>query len=500
MNIFKKNNLFLLFVIVLGLMLRLYKINIPLLEFYPSRQIQTADIARNFFKTDLNILHPAVSYFGARNTSFLIEFPGYNYLVSLLYFVFEVHEVIGRLISVLAWLVSIIFIYKIVLKLGTKTIANISCLFYSLSPLSILISRSFQPDQLMIAFSLAGIYYFLKWNKENDIVSLLLSVGFVSISVLLKLPSVIFTFLPIFLFILINKRNRVKPLLIYITCIIVPTFLWYGYAYIQRQSSAITVGGFSLSTWFGFDVFLNPNYYLYIFGFEYNLVLLPIGIILFVIGIFQKLKPSQRFLYFWLGGVFVYFLVFNKHNMTHEYYHLPILPIAVLFVGIAGEKVWTAIYTKFVSKGILIFILVFTICLLMIIPTLQRAYKPIDRFSYVITTAAKIKSVTKPSDPIIGSMDSGPSLVYYSNRNGWQFAVNREDTETKFNFYGVKNLKTIDSIDELNNLRQQGAVIFASANKSQFVASGAFANYMYSNYPVIEDDGNSIIFSLINVK
>lgn len=483
-------------IIIVGLAIRLYRINIPILEFYPSRQIQTADIARNFFKTDLNIFHPAVSYFGKDSTPFLIEFPGYNYSVALVYLVFGVHEVIGRLVSVLAWLISIIFIYKIASYLGSKTSANIACLFYTFSPLSVLISRSFQPDQLMITFSIAGIYYFLKWNKKDNFISLLLSAIFISVSVLLKLPSVIFTFLPIVLFVLINNKNRVKPLLIYFTCVLLPTLLWYGYAYFQKQSSAITSGGFSLSTWFGFDVFLNPNYYKNIFSFEYNLVLLPIGICLFVLGVFYKLKRTQKFLYFWLGSVIIYFLVFNKHAMTHEYYHLPFLSVAVLFIGIAGEKVWRAVRANIISKVVLVSILSLTLFILMMIPALQRAYKPIDRFNYVLDTAAKIKGITKPDDLIIGSMDSGPSLIYYSNRSGWQFAVNRDDSEVQFSFYGIKNAKVAGPIADLEDLRGRGAVIFASANKKQFVSNVHFAKYMYDNYPAVSENDNFVIFSL----
>jgi len=85
-------------------------------------------------------------------------------------------------------------------------------------------------------------------------------------------------------------------------------------------------------------------------------------------------------------------------------------------------------------------------------------------------------------------------------QNGWLFDVNRKDAETLFNFYGVKNAKIINPIEDLEDLRRQGAVIFASANKSQFTANATFAKYMYSNYPVITENDNFIIFSLTSAK
>lgn len=496
----KKINFSLLIILLLGLTVRLYKINLPLLEFYPSRQIQTADIARNFLRNNFNILNPTVSYSGPGYTPFLIEFPGYNYAVAILYSIFGISEVIGRYVSLVGWLLSLILVYKIALKISSKITANIAALFYCLSPLSVLISRSFQPDQWMLTFSLAGIYSILLWQGKN-MFYFYLSAIFISASILIKIPAVIFTLIPISYLILKSKKHLSKiHNYSYLTIALLPVTLWFTYAYFRNISGLPTLGNFSLSNWFGFEVFLNPKYYLNIFGFEYNLVLLPIGIILFVIGVFQKLKSNQSFLYCWLVGVILYFLIFNKHNMTHEYYHLPLLPIAVLFIGIAGEKIWTTIRINVVSRSILVSILIFTIFMLMISPTYRRAYKPIDRFSYVTTVAVKIRSVTKPSDLIIGSMDSGPSLVYYSNRNGWQFAINREDTEAQFSFYGIKNAKIIDPIEDLENLRRQGAVIFATANKSQFTANAIFAKYMYSNYPVITENNNFIIFSLTSVK
>ena len=226
-----KINLFLIFIITLGLSIRLYKINIPLLEFYPSRQIQTADIARNFLRNNFNILNPTVSYSGPGYTPFLVEFPGYNYLVAILYLIFGIHEVIGRYVSLVGWFLSLILVYKIALKISSKTTANIAALFYSISPLSVLISRSFQPDQWMLTFSLAGIYSILLWQRKK-MFYFYLSAIFVSVSILAKIPAVIFTLIPISYLILKSKKDSFKIRnYLYITISLLPGTFWFIYTY-----------------------------------------------------------------------------------------------------------------------------------------------------------------------------------------------------------------------------------------------------------------------------
>lgn len=492
-----RNNVLLILILGIGLALRLYKIDLPLLEFYPSRQVQTADITRNFIKNEFNLFNPTISYLGSGYTPFLFEFSGYNFVIATFYYIFGINEIIGRLLSIFGWLVAVVLIYKIGLELGLKRIAAYSAvLFYTFSPLSVLISRSFQPDQWMITMSLAGIYFILRWYTDPKIFFFILSSISVSISALLKVPSLIFTVFPVMYVIYkLNGKLLDSKKLIYLATVAIPSFFWYLFAISTRQSQA-AAGASSVSNWFGLEVFLNTKYYSNIFGFEYNLVLLPVGIILFLIGTSTKLKKGQSFLYWWLGSIILYFLIFNKHNMTHEYYHLPLLPIATIFIGIGAQKVFEKFNNLILSRGWILVIISFVIFALMLPPTISRAYKPIDRFRFVPETAAAIQRLTKPNDLIIGSMDAGPTLVYYAKRNGWAFDINRENSSAQLSFYGMKDQEPTDVISDLENLRKQRAMIFASAYKSQFLSNKRFADYMYQNYHILEETDDYIIFDI----
>lgn len=481
-----------LVIILLGLGLRLWRINIPLLEFQPSRQVQTAEITKNLFLDHFNILQPTVTYLGPGKVPFIIEFPGYNFIVSLIYFANgSVNEIFGRLFSILGWIMGVFLLFKIAEELLDKRAALIAVLFYTLSPISVLVSRSFQPDQWMLTFSLGSIYCFIKFKTSKRVGLFVLSAFLASISALLKIPSLIFTVFPIVLFILFLRESRkILYSTIYLSTSVALPAIWYIYAFILNKHGLTTQGAFSFFNYFNPYLFLKYKYYATVFGDEYTLVILPIGIILFTVGLFIKYKGLQRFVYFWLLGVISYFLIFNNPVMVHEYYHLPFLPIASIFIAVGFM---TVVETFKKMRRLVIAFLSLLIILNCFPYILSRAYKPIDRFKMVPLVGEKVQQLTNKGDLIIGSMDSGPSLVYYSKRNGWGFdSKGKGNPSVNGEYFSPQNY--------LEYLKSKGAVVFASAYKKQFLANRDFSTYMYMKYKTLVDNDDYVIFDLKSEK
>lgn len=493
-----KLKIVLLLIVFAGLALRLYRIDLPLLEFYPSRQVQTADITRNFINYDFNLLNPTVSYLGSGFQPFLIEFPGYNLAVAIIYkLAGSTNEIYGRLFSIAGFLIASVFLFKLAKMLTSGAEATIALFFFTFSPLSILISRSFQPDQWMLTFSIMSIYYLAIWSKKGRNSIFVLAALCAAISILLKLPAAIFILIPAtYLILHSNSKSRLLSFFIFLFIALLPSIVWYGYSYLQNLKGLHNEGAFGLVNWFEFKVFLNYKYWADIFGFEFNLVLLPVGMILFLIGFISRLKASQFLLYFWLFGIIVYFLIFNKHNMTHEYYHLPFLPLASVFIGIGAKNLIDNLKYLVIPKNFFVFLCSVLIFFLMLPPALARGYRPIDRYKNVVSTANEVRRLTSPNNLVIGSMDSGATLVYYSQRHGWTFEVNRAVKSSEFDFWGPGTTNTVDPIDDLENMRNNGASIFASADINQFLQNSKFSKYMYRNYSVLKQNENYIIFSL----
>src|SRR5216684_4193302 len=95
-------------IILAGLFVRLWKLDIPLLEFNPSRQIQTAEITENLIKSNFDILHPYVNYYGNGNTKYLLaEFPIYNLVVAHFEKLTNINnEISGRIVSIFSFLIG----------------------------------------------------------------------------------------------------------------------------------------------------------------------------------------------------------------------------------------------------------------------------------------------------------------------------------------------------------------------------------------------------------
>jgi len=490
----------LLLTLVLGLSLRIWHLDIPLLEFVPSRQIQTAEITANLSKNNFNVFLPEVNYYGRDNDKyFLIEFPAYNLVVSGLDQITGIKEINGRIVSVVFYFIASLLLYALVRDLIDRKTALASLFFFSISPLNVLTSRSFLPEEMMIASCLAALYLLYIWSKNKKPYLFTISLLFFSLALILKITSFLFLLLPIvYLIHRGSKTNWIKKTLVYIFVSIVPSILWiYHAAKISKNLTTESASIFDISNWFGINIFFDPKYYSNIFGIEYNLVLLPLGIFLFLIGIVSVLnfKRNKSFLVLWFVSTILYFLVFNKHTMTHEYYHLPILLIGSIFVGVGIVKVVENLKVGAFFKVIV----ASAICLLLLVSSYlslsQKAYRPIERFRSVVSLGRTVESITGENDLIIGLMDSGPAVVHYANRKGWGLETDVEKAIEHRQFFEIGS-KYVDPKDRVNELRKKGAVVLAVGYKKQLDDNLSFKNYLYENFVVLEENEDTVIFDL----
>ena len=62
-------------IVFLGLVIRLYGINLPLVDSHQVRQAQTAMMARNLYEDNMNIFRPRLDFFGNVPGYIIMEFP-----------------------------------------------------------------------------------------------------------------------------------------------------------------------------------------------------------------------------------------------------------------------------------------------------------------------------------------------------------------------------------------------------------------------------------------
>lgn len=144
---------------MLGLALRLVGLHDPIMDHPAWRQGDTAAIARNFAQLDFNIFYPQTDYDGPPPNYVQLELQIVPYLAAIAYRSFGVHEIFGRLISIVFSLGTIVVVGYLGWWLFESALVGlIAALLYAIFPGSIYYGRTFMPDTAMTFFLTAAIF------------------------------------------------------------------------------------------------------------------------------------------------------------------------------------------------------------------------------------------------------------------------------------------------------------------------------------------------------
>lgn len=425
-------------ILLLALVVRLYHIDFPLAGWHSWRQADTAAMARNFYENGFDLLHPQIDWGGNSSGVVESEFPAYPFLVSLVYAVFGMNDTWGRLLSVIFSLATIYGLYLLVRKYVSNSVALWSAFIYAIIPLSIYYSRAFMPESAMLMCSILGIYWFSRWLDEGNVRHFLLSCLAISLAVLLKIPT-LYLGLPLLYLAWVRfgkSTFRTRILWLYAFLVLLPVALWYYHAHQLFLQSGLTYGiwGFGTDKWGNFDIILTPKFYNDIFFKSIaERHLTYAGFIPFLIGLFiKRTTRGERLFDFWLTAVLIYFLIVAKGNQVHEYYQLPFILPAVVFVGKAFAKhlPLDSLRTSLTSKPLPSLLL--SLCL---VGVLVLSYLRYDRFmnsetfdSSLFRLAAAVQEVTPKQDLVIAVSEYNPIVLYRCHRKGWNSSVDQLDS------------------------------------------------------------------------
>lgn len=488
----------------MGLLLRLYKINSPILDLYPTRQEQCAMIARNFFYQGFNIFNPQVDWFGQFDSSWRLELPLISYLASLLYSIFGIHEFLGRIVSIIFSLGSIYLIFQLSKKLFNQRIATYASFLFAVSPFSVYFGRAFMPETAMIFFSVASIYYFSQWVDRNSKFHYILALICTALAFLVKLPS-LYLLLPLAYLAYSKYRNKVflKPLLyVFLFFVILPSLLWY-------REASINTFTFLVANKSNFAMLIEPDFYRRIFESVNMFVLTPIGAFLALLGFFLSVKNRREYLlYFWLLAIVIYTLLAPEANYAHYYYQLPFVPIFSIFAAKAvdrftydGEMWKFTIFSKMnrnlVRWGIMMSILI--VGYLSILPCFNWN-------STTLRASKAIEVLTEKDAIVIAGRCKQQAPLYYTNRKGWE---TNEEPVGALSYSWAKNLDKYNfperskegvilssEINLIEFLKKHGADYYFTTNMQVLKKDPDFSKYLYSNYKVIKEEEGFVIFDL----
>ena len=325
--------------LLVGVAIRLYDLTDPPLDFHPVRQLRSAMIARGMYYRTLDDVEPWRQQMAVRQAEGLetLEPPILEWLTAQSYRLIGSEQVwVARVVSSLAWVAGAVALYGLARRYAGAG-ALFSLAYMLLLPFAVQASRSFQPDPLMVALTMAALNFLDRWFREDSPGwgSTLLAGTLGGLAVLVKLPAVFFlagAFLGLAL-----AQNRLLGLMRYgkawvmATLFMVPAGLYYG-------SLSLVGGAGGGETWrfFVTSLLTSPRFYLDWLAFILRLV----GYTAFVGALTSLILLDRRgrgLVAGLLGGYVFYGLTFTYHIATHDYYSLPLIPVLALGLAAPGQ-------------------------------------------------------------------------------------------------------------------------------------------------------------------
>src|SRR5690554_302259 len=202
--------------------------NPPLETGHNWRQVTGLMVARNYLEVDAHILYPRIDDNNGNSGIIGMEFPSMNYIYYLISNFFGYTHWYGRLINLIVSSFGLLFFYKLIRFSGFKErIAFVSTIFLTTS-IWFSFSRKMMPDTYCISLMFIGLYYGLRYLKEQKIYQILIYIVVCSLAILSKIPAGIYIIILI-PFLLKNEFTIRSKIVLSVSTFIplILTYIWY---------------------------------------------------------------------------------------------------------------------------------------------------------------------------------------------------------------------------------------------------------------------------------
>ena len=260
----------------------------------------------------------------------VLEPPITEWLASLLYRAVGSDDIrLGRLLTVFFWLVGGVLLFLLARRLVGIDAAVLALAYYLFLPLSVLLSRSFQADALMMLLFIASLLAIVRHHQAPDRSTLAIA-AVVSALTLVYRPLVMPALVLVYLLPAIRASGWRRGLLdratiAYVAIATIPAFAYYGYgAFIARYFQ------WKLTSSFMFSLYGHPEFWREWFLLATSELGLT-ALILALTGLAFLPRGLARTVIVALGlGYLCFGLAFTYHIHTHGYYQAQLIPAVAI--------------------------------------------------------------------------------------------------------------------------------------------------------------------------
>lgn len=214
--------------------------------------------------------------------------------------------------------------------------------------------------------------------------------------------------------------------------------------------------------------------------------LTPVFALAAITGMWTVTKRNAEIFYAWLIAMVAFIVVVGWGN-RHEWYQLPLVPIAAAFAGAACVQV----VSRFASLGAR---LVVTFAILVSLGFCSALYACRLYESSAAPLRAlglELQETTAPGALIIAADDGDPTAFYYGRRKGWHFP------EKRGLYYG-NPADDWQLVDDLEQLRRRGAthLVFYIGTSWWLDYYRRFAEHLANNSRLLRSNDAYMIYEL----
>ncbi|MBN1274293.1 MAG: glycosyltransferase family 39 protein [Candidatus Aminicenantes bacterium] len=482
-----------LFLVTAALAIRVYRIQNPLLGINANCQYRSALISRALYyeatpsvpqwKKDMAALE--------KKERGLYEPPIIDYLAFFSYRISGgIRLWIPRIFSIIFWFIGGFFLYKIAKKCFSAEGALFSLGIYLFLPFGILVSRSFQPDPLMIMGFMASIYTIILIYENPSPKRYIITLIVTALAILIKFKTV-FPILGAFVFIGIFSQGFRSFVLkwkhwAFIGFSLIPSFLYYGY--VAFVTKTLKTGGYFIPQLFVTKMFWKG---------WFNKIGMVTGFTIFLGALLGILLISRKYtqglmLGLWSGYI-GFCLVFTYTTYSHPYYHLQLVPIAALSVAPLGNILLKKLGGR-LKSGIL---KTAVVCLLLIPAALsirEAKWKLNNKeFMKKAHIAQEIGEAVNHSRKTIYLADHyGSWLHYHGEFRGWIWPTHWDIQEKRLRG------ETIPSVEQhFKSIHGRfDNDFFIVTFLEEFEKQKDLQQFLFSNFPLFKKTKDYLIFDL----
>ncbi|MGZ9225263.1 MAG: ArnT family glycosyltransferase [Anaerolineales bacterium] len=485
-----------------ALAIRLYDLTDLPLDFHPTRQLLSAIKARGlYYETEPDgistwKLETAIHQAKLKSD---VEPVVFERLVAFTYRFTGEQLWIARIYSSIFWLIGGIFLFLLVRELISFEGAVFSTAYYLFFPYAIIASRSFQPDPLMVMLILAFWWRFLRWMTFiSDSTDGRRTWGYALLAGLLGGFAIFIKFSAVFFVIggalglslsHFSMRDLVRNVQVWGMVVLgaLPALAYLVYG--------IFIAGFFGQQFSGRFIpmlLANPlNYLLW-----ETKASLAAGGIFIMLGLLGFLLAGDRRIRIFLSGLWgaylLYGLFFDYHTPTHDYYHLPFIPIVAVSLAPLGNWFFARLTEATLqrwSRSSAYIILIYG--LLSVVWDVRNQMKAID-YRPDATTWTEIGGQFDEDARIVAlTQDYGSRLQYW----GWR-------TAAVWPYVGDVNYVDVRggtfSFEKQFNAYSSKRDYFLVTDFNEFERQSELKERLFASYPVYVQGNDFLIFDLQN--